>query len=88
MTSYGLQVRNIDGMRETSLKVFYECMDSDWEYIKIKIIPDHPNNLHSKVAIAKYLKTCGKNAFVKITYSHYILWSLALIFAYISILIA
>ena len=88
MVSHGLYLWNLDGLREADLKVFYDCSESDWEYIKIKIIPDHPFNLLSDMAIAKFLKTCRPDAFVRLGLSNIILWATALSIAYFAILIS
>lgn len=86
--THEVSLRNLDGYREKEVKVFYDCSKSDWEYIKIKIVPEHPFNLLSKMAIAKFLKTCKPDAFMRLGLPNVVLWITAASIAYFAILIS
>jgi hypothetical protein len=89
MVSHGLYLRNIDGLRVKDLKIFYDCEGGNWDFIRIKIIPDHPFNLLSEMAIVKFLKTCRPDSFLPFGgLSNIIKWIVAISIAYFAILIS
>lgn len=70
------------------MKFFYDCQNNDWDYIRIKITPDHPYNMHQKIQFLKILKQCNPKSFTKLNFSSFMIWGLAIGIAYVSILIS